>query len=150
MTELHEGKFLYAAVKVGDRGQIVIPKEARDHFNIKAGDDLIIVGDLKKGLGITTHELMKKIEKHHPKKKHEEEKGKYLFGTVKCGESYQIVIPKEARLLFKIEPGTKLLVLGDINKGIALSKAGILKNLALKILSVIGGTSSNNGDKEVN
>ena len=32
-------------------------------------------------------------------------KGKYIFGTVKVGERGQIVIPKEAREVFGIEPG---------------------------------------------
>lgn len=31
--------------KVGDRGQVVIPKEMRDFFGINAGDNLIIIGD---------------------------------------------------------------------------------------------------------
>ena len=36
-------------VKVGERGQIVIPKEARDIFNIKPGDTLIMLGDKQQG-----------------------------------------------------------------------------------------------------
>lgn len=39
-------------VKVGEKGQIVIPKEARDVFNINPGDTLIILGDEKQGLAI--------------------------------------------------------------------------------------------------
>lgn len=39
-------------VKVGERGQIVIPKEARQMFDIKPGDTLIILGDEKRGLAI--------------------------------------------------------------------------------------------------
>ena len=34
------------------RGQIVIPKHARDVFDIKPGDKLLVVGDIKRGLGI--------------------------------------------------------------------------------------------------
>ena len=139
MTEIHEGKYLYAAVKVGERGQIVIPKDARKHFNIKAGDDLIVVGDIKKGIAITTIKIMKELERSHPRKE-ESENGKYDYGTVKCGESFQIVIPKMAREHFGIEAGDKLLVLGDITKGIAIQKASIMKNLALTILSGIGST----------
>jgi len=41
-------------VKVGERGQIVIPKEARDIFNIKPGDTLIMLGDKQQGIVITT------------------------------------------------------------------------------------------------
>ncbi|MCC0739459.1 helix-turn-helix transcriptional regulator [Clostridioides sp. ZZV14-5902] len=47
-----KGKFFFGAVVVGERGQIVIPKEARDVFNINAGDKLLILGDEERGLGI--------------------------------------------------------------------------------------------------
>jgi len=65
-------------------------------------------------------------------------KGKYLYGTVTVGERGQIVIPKEAREHFGIKPGDKLIVAGDIEKGIALAKASIMKELALKILGAVG------------
>ena len=64
----------------------------------------------------------------------EVKKGKYIFGTVKVGERGQIVIPKEARDKFSIEPGDSLLILGDENKGIAIVKEDLMKNFALKIL----------------
>ena len=47
-------------------------------------------------------------------------KGKYFFGTVLVGERGQIVIPKEARVKFKISSGDKLLILGDEGRGIAI------------------------------
>lgn len=47
-----KGKFFFGSVVVGERGQIVIPKEARDLFNIKPGDKLLILGDEERGLGI--------------------------------------------------------------------------------------------------
>lgn len=47
-------------------------------------------------------------------------KGKYFFGSVTVGERGQIVIPKEAREVFDINTGDKLLVLGDEEKGIAI------------------------------
>jgi AbrB family looped-hinge helix DNA binding protein len=62
-------------------------------------------------------------------------KDKFIFGTVKVGERGQIVIPKEARELFKINPGDTLLVAGDINKGIAIAKVEGIKGYVLKILS---------------
>ncbi len=37
-------KYFFGTVKVGERGQIVIPKEARDRFNIKPGDSLVVFG----------------------------------------------------------------------------------------------------------
>ena len=40
-----EGKYVFGIVKVGERGQIVIPKHAREVYQIKQGDKLIVVGD---------------------------------------------------------------------------------------------------------
>jgi AbrB family looped-hinge helix DNA binding protein len=65
-------------------------------------------------------------------------KGKYMYGTVKVGEKGQIVIPKEAREKFDINPGDSLLVLGDEDKGIAIVKADIMKSIAIKILEGLG------------
>ena len=61
-------------------------------------------------------------------------KGKHIFGTVKVGERGQIVIPKEAREIFDINPGDSLLVLGDEEQGIAIVKADVMKEVAIKIL----------------
>jgi AbrB family looped-hinge helix DNA binding protein len=61
MSEIGKGKYLYGVVTVAERGQIVIPKEARDHFGIKPGDKLLVTGDLKRGLGIVKAETMKKF-----------------------------------------------------------------------------------------
>ena len=38
--------------KVGEKGQIVIPKEARDMFNIKAGDSIIVLCDKSRGIAL--------------------------------------------------------------------------------------------------
>ena len=38
--------------KVGEKGQIVIPKEARDMFNIKPGDSVIVLCDRTRGMAI--------------------------------------------------------------------------------------------------
>lgn len=43
-------------VTVGAKGQIVIPKEARDMFGIKPGDTLVILGDIDRGLAIPPKE----------------------------------------------------------------------------------------------
>ncbi|MFQ6724153.1 MAG: AbrB/MazE/SpoVT family DNA-binding domain-containing protein [Clostridia bacterium] len=48
-------KFIWTA-KVGDKGQIVIPKEAREIFNINSGDSLILFGDIKKGIAISKYD----------------------------------------------------------------------------------------------
>ena len=50
-----EGKGAWTAV-VGAKGQIVIPKEARDMFGIRPGDTLIILGDVEQGLAIPPKE----------------------------------------------------------------------------------------------
>lgn len=42
-----DGKYIFGMAKVSTKGQIVIPKEAREIFNIKPGDDLLVVGDLE-------------------------------------------------------------------------------------------------------
>jgi AbrB family looped-hinge helix DNA binding protein len=62
------------------------------------------------------------------------EKTKHLFGSVKVGERGQIVIPKEAREIFDIKQGDILLVLGDVERGIALVKADALQEFARQIL----------------
>ncbi len=45
------GKYAWT-VTVGEKGQIVIPKQAREVFNIKPGDTLVVLGDEKRGLAI--------------------------------------------------------------------------------------------------
>ena len=50
------GKYIFGVVKVGERGQIVIPKEAREVYGIKAGDSLLVLGD-SKGLAILKTEI---------------------------------------------------------------------------------------------
>lgn len=52
-----DGKHLFGTVKVGEKGQIVIPKEARDIFDIKPGDSLFILGDESQGLAIVKNEV---------------------------------------------------------------------------------------------
>lgn len=54
-------KRVFGTAKVGDRGQIVIPKEARDLFNIRPGDTLLILGEENKGLIVSRPELLRDI-----------------------------------------------------------------------------------------
>lgn len=58
----------------------------------------------------------------------QEKDGKYLFGVVKVGDKGQIVIPRDARKLYGIEPGDSLMVLGD-QKGIAMLKTEIFQRI---------------------
>ncbi|MEE1189323.1 MAG: AbrB/MazE/SpoVT family DNA-binding domain-containing protein, partial [Bacteroidales bacterium] len=49
-------KYIFGVVKVGDKGQIVIPKEARKVYNIKPGDALLLLGD-KNGMALVKTEI---------------------------------------------------------------------------------------------
>ncbi len=42
-----DGKYVFGIVKVGERGQVVIPKQARKVYDIKAGDKILVVGDAR-------------------------------------------------------------------------------------------------------
>ena len=53
-----KGKHVFGAATVGERGQIVIPKKARELFHIEAGDTIIIVGDEDRGLAIIPQSYM--------------------------------------------------------------------------------------------
>lgn len=58
-----------------------------------------------------------------------------VFGTAKVGDRGQIVIPKEARELFNIRPGDTLLILGEENKGLIVSRPELLRDLADQIFN---------------
>lgn len=60
---------------------------------------------------------------------------KRVFGTAKVGDRGQIVIPKEARELFHIRPGDTLLILGEENKGLIVSRPELLRDLADQIFN---------------
>ncbi|MBO4769744.1 MAG: AbrB/MazE/SpoVT family DNA-binding domain-containing protein [Clostridia bacterium] len=51
MEENNKYRFI-VSVKVGPKGQITIPSQAREMFNIKVGDTLMILGDISRGLAI--------------------------------------------------------------------------------------------------
>ena len=53
-----------------------------------------------------------------------------VFGTAKVGDRGQIVIPKEARELFNIKPGDTLLILGEEDTGLIVSRSEVLQNIA--------------------
>jgi AbrB family looped-hinge helix DNA binding protein len=60
-------KFIGVA-KVGEKGQIVIPKEARDMFDIKPGDSVVILCDKQKGMAILKSNVLEdNIDKMMPK-----------------------------------------------------------------------------------
>ena len=68
---------------------------------------------------------------------------KRVFGTAKVGDRGQIVIPKEARELFGIRPGDTLLILGEEQTGLVISRPEVLSDLASRILYDV-----NNGNTE--
>lgn len=73
----------------------------------------------------------------------EKPKGKYAW-TVKVGEKGQIVIPKEAREIFGINPGDTLILLGDEEQGIAIPP----KSMFDKLTQLAFGDGSGMPDKE--
>ena len=58
-----------------------------------------------------------------------------VFGTAKVGDRGQIVIPKEAREFFGIEPGDTLLILGEAETGLIVSRPEVLNDLANELLN---------------
>ena len=60
-----------------------------------------------------------------------------VFGTAKVGDRGQIVIPKEARELFGIKPGDTLLILGETDVGLIVSRPEDLNDLADKLLNSV-------------
>lgn len=61
IPEPPEGKKFYGSVTVSERGQIVVPAEARKDFNIKPGDKLLVLGDLAEGIAIITVDGIQKL-----------------------------------------------------------------------------------------
>jgi AbrB family looped-hinge helix DNA binding protein len=55
-----DGKYIFGVVKVGDKGQIVIPKDARNIYDIKPGDALMLLGD-QKGMALLKTDVFQKI-----------------------------------------------------------------------------------------
>lgn len=57
-----KGRYAWT-VKVGEKGQIVIPKEAREVFGIRPGDTLILLGDEKLGIAIPPKKTFEQLSK---------------------------------------------------------------------------------------
>ena len=64
-------------------------------------------------------------------------KAQRVFGTAKVGDRGQIVIPKEAREFFGIEPGDTLLILGKSETGLIVTRPETLNDLANKIFDSV-------------
>ena len=52
----NDGKYIFGVVKVGEKGQIVIPRDARRVYDIKPGDALLLLGD-QKGMALVKTEI---------------------------------------------------------------------------------------------
>ena len=61
MKSKKDGKLHAWTAKVGTKGQIVIPKEARKIFSIETGDNLLILGDERRGLAIMNGDIATKV-----------------------------------------------------------------------------------------
>ena len=53
-----KGKYIFGMVKVGEKGQIIIPAKARKVFDIRAGDNLIVLGDELQGIAIIKEDAL--------------------------------------------------------------------------------------------
>ena len=58
--EIPEGRKFYGSVTVSERGQMVIPAEARKDFNMQVGDKILVFGELGAGLWVTTLPIIQK------------------------------------------------------------------------------------------
>ena len=54
--DMQNGKYAWM-VKIGEKGQFVIPKEARDLFDLQPGNEILVLGDEKKGIAILPKEI---------------------------------------------------------------------------------------------
>ena len=70
-----QDKFM-ATVRIGPKGQIVIPKEARTVFGIQPGDTLLVLGDEKNGLLVTPPDVMHDVARQIFQNLEEEENQK--------------------------------------------------------------------------
>ncbi len=57
------GKYAWL-VKIGEKGQFVIPKEAREMLGIEPGMDILVLGDKQKGIAIVPKEKQNKMLEH--------------------------------------------------------------------------------------
>ena len=82
---------------------------------------------------LTKYNKYEKYNKYKLRRVIEMDKDKFV-GISKVGEKGQIVIPKEARDMFDINPGDSIIVLCDKKKGISLVKSDVIEDIADDIL----------------
>ena len=90
-------KYLFGLVRLSDKGQIVIPKEAREVFGLKPGDQLLLLGDVKKGMALVKVDecgLVEKIsgevfENERPEESGTDEKSGRRHGRMRNRSGYR-------------------------------------------------------------
>ena len=60
---IHDGKYAWM-VKIGEKGQFVIPKEARELFELHPGDEILVLGDEERGIAILPKSKQQDFIKH--------------------------------------------------------------------------------------
>lgn len=55
-----KGKHIFGTTKINDRGQVVIPKKARELFGITNGDSLVVLGDEAEGIALIKADIFEK------------------------------------------------------------------------------------------
>ena len=55
-----DGKYAWM-VKIGEKGQFVIPKEARELFDLQPGNEILVLGDAKRGIAILPKAMQKEL-----------------------------------------------------------------------------------------
>lgn len=60
---IRDGKYAWM-VKIGEKGQFVIPKEARELFDLQPGDEILVLGDTQRGIAILPKAKQQDYVKH--------------------------------------------------------------------------------------
>ena len=61
LSSMPKGKHVFGTVKLGEKGQIVIPKEARQVFGLSPGDSLLVLGDEENGIVLAKAEVLNSV-----------------------------------------------------------------------------------------
>ena len=61
LSGMPKGKHVFGTVKIGDKGQIVIPKEARQFYGIRPGDTVLVLGSGESGLVLSKPEVLDRV-----------------------------------------------------------------------------------------
>ncbi len=132
------GKYVYGWSKVGDRGKIVIPKEAIEEYNLMAYKNVILIPGSKRsgGFGLTTVGLLKNsplaviLDKNPQLAEFQVSEGKAIeirgktYCWVRMHNDGSITVPVEALKRYGINPGDRLLSVRGSNIAIGFPVRG--------------------------